>query len=132
VPGCSAAARENYRATAAGRRCGVHALGRYLCSLEERTNIANQAKADLFISIHANSSRDHAARGIETYYLNLKGSAEAMEVAARENASSQEGVHDLQNLVMKIAKTKRLMSPRNLPKTSRIHWPSGFKRPASR
>jgi N-acetylmuramoyl-L-alanine amidase len=43
--------------------------------LEERTNIANQAKADLFISIHANSSRDHAARGIETYYLNLKGSA---------------------------------------------------------
>src|SRR5712691_8869761 len=36
--------------------------------LEERTNIANQAKADLFISIHANSSRDHAARGIETYY----------------------------------------------------------------
>src|SRR6266851_91229 len=58
--------------------------------LEERTNIANQAKADLFISIHANSSRDHAARGIETYYLNLKGSAEAMEVAARENASSQE------------------------------------------
>src|SRR6266566_1464055 len=52
--------------------------------LEERTSIANQAKADLFISIHANSSRDHAARGIETYYLNLKGSAEAMEVAARE------------------------------------------------
>jgi len=58
--------------------------------LEERTNIANQAKADLFISIHANSSRDHAARGIETYYLNLKGSAEAMEVAARENATAQE------------------------------------------
>src|SRR5437016_7385952 len=52
--------------------------------LEERTNIANQAKADLFISIHANSSRDHAARGIETYYLNLKGSAEAMETTAGE------------------------------------------------
>src|SRR5713101_3892853 len=69
--------------------------------LEERTNIANQAKADLFISIHANSSRDHAARGIETYYLNLKGSAEAMEVAARENATAQGGVHELQDLVMK-------------------------------
>src|SRR5712692_1546291 len=68
--------------------------------LEERTNIANDVKADLFLSIHANSSRDHAARGIETYYLNLKGSAEAMEVAARENASSQEGVHELQDLVM--------------------------------
>jgi N-acetylmuramoyl-L-alanine amidase len=82
--------------------------------LEERTNIANQAKADLFISIHANSSRDHAARGIETYYLNLKGSAEAMEVAARENASSQEGVHDLQNLVMKIAKTEKIDESKDL------------------
>jgi len=76
--------------------------------LEERTNIANQAKADLFISIHANSSQDHAARGIETYYLNLKGSAEAMEVAARENATAQEGVHDLQDLVKKIARTEKI------------------------
>ena len=76
--------------------------------LEERTNIANQAKADLFISIHANSSQDHAARGIETYYLNLKGSAEAMEVAARENATAQEGVHDLQDLVKKIAQTEKI------------------------
>jgi N-acetylmuramoyl-L-alanine amidase len=76
--------------------------------LEERTNIANQAKADLFISIHANSSQDHGARGIETYYLNLKGSAEAMEVAARENATAQEGVHDLQDLVKRIARTEKI------------------------
>src|SRR6266481_2073811 len=76
--------------------------------LEERTNIANQAKADLFISIHANSSHDQAARGIETYYLNLKGSPEAMEVAARENASSQEGVHDLEDLVKKIARNEKI------------------------
>src|SRR6266851_3686265 len=82
--------------------------------LEERTNIANQAKADLFISIHANSSKDHAARGIETYYLNLKGSAEAMEVAARENASSQEGVHELQDMVMKIAKTEKIDESKEL------------------
>ena len=76
--------------------------------LEERTNIANEAKADLFISVHANSSHDHAARGIETYYLNLKGSPEAMEVAARENASSQEGVHDLEDLVKKIARNEKI------------------------
>jgi N-acetylmuramoyl-L-alanine amidase len=76
--------------------------------LEERTNIANQAKADLFISIHANSSQDHAARGVETYYLNLKGSPEAMEVAARENASSDEGVHDLEDLVKKIARNEKI------------------------
>ena len=82
--------------------------------LEERTNIANQAKADLFLSIHANSSRDHAARGIETYYLNLKGSAEAMEVAARENATAQEGVHDLQDLVKQIARTEKIDESKEL------------------
>jgi N-acetylmuramoyl-L-alanine amidase len=82
--------------------------------LEERTSIANQAKADLFLSIHANSSRDHAARGIETYYLNLKGTAEAMEVAARENATAQEGVHDLQDLVKRIARTEKVDESKEL------------------
>lgn len=76
--------------------------------LEERTHIANEAKADLFISIHANSSPDHGARGVETYYLNLKGSPEAMEVAARENAVSDEGIHDLEDLVKKIARTEKI------------------------
>jgi N-acetylmuramoyl-L-alanine amidase len=82
--------------------------------LEERTNIANQAKADLFISIHANSSRDHAARGIETYYLNMKGSAEAMEVAARENATAEQGIHELQDLVKKIAQTEKIDESKEL------------------
>jgi N-acetylmuramoyl-L-alanine amidase len=76
--------------------------------LEERTHIANDAKADLFISIHANSSHDHEARGIETYYLNLKGSPDAMEVAARENATAQESVHDLEDLVKKIARSEKI------------------------
>ena len=76
--------------------------------LEERTNIANQAKADLFISIHANSSRNTGARGIETYYLTLKSTPEAMEVAARENATAQEGVHDLESLVKRIAQTEKI------------------------
>jgi len=82
--------------------------------LEQRTNIANEAKADLFISIHANSSPDHGARGVETYYLNLKGSPEAMEVAARENAASDHGVHDLQDLVKQIARTEKIDESREL------------------
>lgn len=82
--------------------------------LEDRTNIANEAKADLFISIHANSSPDHAARGVETYYLNLKGSPEAMEVAARENAASDHGVHDLQDLVKQIARTEKIDESKEL------------------
>jgi N-acetylmuramoyl-L-alanine amidase len=76
--------------------------------LEDRTRVANTARADLFISIHANSSHDHAARGIETYYLNLKGSPDAMEVAARENATSQQSIHDLEDLVKKIARSEKI------------------------
>jgi len=71
--------------------------------LETRTAIANQNQADLFISIHANSSPDPTARGVETYYLNFTGSSDALEVAARENAVSETSVHDLQDLVKKIA-----------------------------
>src|SRR5262249_2562957 len=72
------------------------------------THIANEAKADMFISIHANSSQDPGARGIETYYLNLKGSAEAMEVAARENATDDQGIHELQDMVKQIARTEKI------------------------
>jgi N-acetylmuramoyl-L-alanine amidase len=76
--------------------------------LEERTNIANQAKADLFISIHANSSPDSSARGVETYYLNFSPSSEAMAVAARENATAQSSVHDLESLVQRIARNEKI------------------------
>jgi N-acetylmuramoyl-L-alanine amidase len=76
--------------------------------LEERTAIANEKGADLFISIHANASRDQSARGIETYYLNLTSSPDALEVVARENATSKEAVHQLQDLIKKIAMTEKI------------------------
>ena len=70
--------------------------------LETRTAIANKAQADLFLSIHANSSSDSSARGVETYYLNFTTSPDALEVAARENAVSDESIHELSDLVKKI------------------------------
>ncbi|MGO8817475.1 MAG: N-acetylmuramoyl-L-alanine amidase [Terriglobia bacterium] len=76
--------------------------------LEERTAIANEKSADLFISIHANASRDDSARGIETYYLNFTSNPDALDVAARENASSQEAVHQLQDIIRKIAMTEKI------------------------
>jgi N-acetylmuramoyl-L-alanine amidase len=82
--------------------------------LEERTAIANEAKADLFISIHANSSHDPDARGIETYYLNFANSEDSMEVAARENAEAQESLHDLQDLVKKIARSEKIEESKEL------------------
>ncbi|HLJ48880.1 MAG TPA: N-acetylmuramoyl-L-alanine amidase [Bryobacteraceae bacterium] len=71
--------------------------------LEQRTEIANRNKADLFLSIHANSSSLRTATGIETYYLNFTTSKTALEVAARENATSEKSIYDLQDLVQKIA-----------------------------
>jgi N-acetylmuramoyl-L-alanine amidase len=81
--------------------------------LEQRTEIANDARADLFLSVHANSSPDHKARGIETYYLNFTGSSDAMEVATRENALSENAVHDLQDLVKKIARNEKIEESRD-------------------
>jgi N-acetylmuramoyl-L-alanine amidase len=82
--------------------------------LEQRTAIANEAKADLFISVHANSSHDQAARGIETYYLNFATSAESMEVASRENALAQESLHDLQDIIKKIARNEKVEESKEL------------------
>lgn len=76
--------------------------------LEERTAFANRMHADLFISIHANSSRVATATGVETYYLNFTSSPEALEVAARENAVSERSVGDLGDLVKKIALKDKL------------------------
>jgi N-acetylmuramoyl-L-alanine amidase len=76
--------------------------------LETRTSMANQEQADLFVSIHANSSRDRDARGVETYYLNFTSSAEALDVAARENAASDKSIHELQDLVKKIALKEKI------------------------
>ncbi|HEY6369766.1 MAG TPA: N-acetylmuramoyl-L-alanine amidase [Candidatus Sulfotelmatobacter sp.] len=80
--------------------------------LETRTAIANQQRADLFISIHANSSNDSAARGVETYYLNFTSSPEALEVAARENAVSEKSIYELQDLVKKIALKEKIEESR--------------------
>jgi N-acetylmuramoyl-L-alanine amidase len=80
--------------------------------LETRTAIANRERADLFISIHANSSRDSDARGVETYYLNFTSSPEALEVAGRENAVSEKSIYELQDLVKKIALKEKIEESR--------------------
>jgi N-acetylmuramoyl-L-alanine amidase len=76
--------------------------------LETRTAIANEEGADLFVSVHANSSHDPDARGVETYYLNFTSSPDALEVAARENAVSEKSIHELQDLVKKIALKEKI------------------------
>jgi N-acetylmuramoyl-L-alanine amidase len=72
--------------------------------LDSRTEFANEKKADLFLSIHANSSPYPAVSGIETYYLNFASTRDAMDIASRENAGSQKSIHDLGDIIQKITK----------------------------
>ncbi|HEV8416004.1 MAG TPA: N-acetylmuramoyl-L-alanine amidase [Bryobacteraceae bacterium] len=71
--------------------------------LEGRTKIANDAKADLFLSIHANSSPVKSVTGVETYYLNFTTSRGALDLAARENATAESSIFDLKDVLEKIA-----------------------------
>jgi len=70
--------------------------------LEGRTALANEKKADLFLSIHANSSSIAKIAGVETFYLNITGTREALDLAARENASAQTSIFELQDIIKKI------------------------------
>ncbi len=81
--------------------------------LEQRTAFANSHSADLFVSVHVNSSRNKQARGIETYYLNFATSPEAMEVAARENAIAEKNMGELQKLTAAIALNSKIQESRD-------------------
>lgn len=83
-------------------------------SLEERTALANHYRADLFLSIHANSSRSHSTSGVETYYLDFATTDAEREIAARENATSMRSVSELENLVQKIARAEKSAESREL------------------
>jgi N-acetylmuramoyl-L-alanine amidase len=78
---------------------------RYL-GLAERTGIANRANADLFVSLHANSSKRSNLRGVETYFLNLASSQRAMETAAKENSMSVAKMSNLDEIVKEIFNSK--------------------------
>jgi N-acetylmuramoyl-L-alanine amidase len=67
--------------------------------LEERTKIANDQRADLFISVHANSSAESSATGVETYYFNLTSDKKGLDLASRENATSVSSISDLNDML---------------------------------
>src|SRR5690606_2624575 len=76
--------------------------------LEERTRIANRHNADLFLSIHANSSRRKTAQGVETYFLNFATTSDAEEVAARENSASRGTMRELPDIVKAITLNNKI------------------------
>ena len=82
--------------------------------LEERTAIANRERADLFLSIHANASKDRSARGVETYLLDFALDSQAEALAARENSASGGAMHNLPSMIRAIALSNKLDESRDL------------------
>ncbi len=76
--------------------------------LEDRTALANQEDADLFISLHMNASPNPEARGTETYYLDNTTDEAAIRLAARENRTSRRNISDLQFILSDMMQNMKL------------------------
>ena len=97
-------------------------------TLEERTAIANTKKADLFISLHCNASRSRSLKGIETYFLNLATDKKAIAVAARENATSEKNISDLEYILSDLMKHAKINESRRLADTVHSSFVKGMKK----
>ncbi len=86
----------------------------FFVPLDDRADIANQKKADIFISVHANSYPNRKRAGVETYYLNFNQDPDVLKVAARENATTTKNISQQREILEKIIQTNKLMESRDL------------------
>lgn len=96
--------------------------------LEERTAVANTQKSDLFLSIHVNASADKASNGIETYFLNLATDANAMRVAALENATSTHSIGEMQDILASLMKNSKIDESSRLARFVQTNLISGLNK----
>ena len=81
---------------------------------ESRTVIANQKQADLFISIHANASRNRKLSGVESFYLNFSQDPSVIETAARENATSTKKISEMKEIIERIVQNTKISESKEL------------------
>lgn len=96
-------------------------------TLEERTAIANTKRADLFISLHCNAAKNRNLKGIETYILNLATDSQAIAVAARENATSEKNISDLEYILSDLMKNAKIEESTRLAGVVHTSFVSGMK-----
>ena len=82
--------------------------------LQNRPEMANTQKADLFISIHVNANANPGVRGLESYYLNQAKTQDALTVAARENGVSVRNISDLQFILTDLMLSSKVKESRHL------------------
>lgn len=85
--------------------------------LEERTAIANKARADIFVSLHINASRNRKAKGVSTYVLSRATDREALELAARENGVSVKKLSEVRFIIDDLSTYGRKKESLKLAKT---------------
>jgi N-acetylmuramoyl-L-alanine amidase len=83
--------------------------------LENLTVIANQKRADLFVSIHSNAMpRDRKRGGVETFFLNISPDPSVVELAAAENATSTKNIGEMKTVLQKIVQNSKILESRDL------------------
>jgi N-acetylmuramoyl-L-alanine amidase len=82
--------------------------------LEDRTVIANQKGADLFVSIHTNGHRDRKRGGVETFFLNISPDPSVIELAAAENATSTKNIGEMKTILQKIVENSKIQESHDL------------------
>jgi N-acetylmuramoyl-L-alanine amidase len=82
--------------------------------LSRRPKLAKTFGADLFVSIHFNASETERLYGVETYFLNLTSDATALRVAARENATSEKKVSDLNVILLDLLRDTNILESSKL------------------
>ncbi|RPI97293.1 MAG: N-acetylmuramoyl-L-alanine amidase [Candidatus Aminicenantes bacterium] len=82
--------------------------------LDDRTVIANQKRADLFVSIHANAHRDRKRGGVETFFLNVSPDPSVIELAAAENATSTKNIGEMKSILDKIVQNSKIQESHDL------------------
>ena len=97
-------------------------------TLEERTAIANTQRADLFISLHSNAARNRKLKGFETYILNLATDEQAIAVAARENATSEKNISDLEFILSDLMKHAKIEESRRLAQDVQSNLVNGMRK----
>ena len=82
--------------------------------LENRTVIANQRRADLFISVHINAFPKPERKGVEVFFLNFSTDPNVNALAARENATTTKTIGEMDKIIRKIVQNSKIIESREL------------------
>jgi N-acetylmuramoyl-L-alanine amidase len=82
--------------------------------VESRPVIANQKRADIYISVHANSFPNKKRSGVQTFYLNFSQDPSVNAIAAQENATSTKSISEMKDIIMKIVQNSKIVESKEL------------------